>query len=206
MRMTLTLCCLVLPFFVGSDALAQLPYGSALGEMRLSFDATDQVDQIDVQSGGEFEFFVMAEVSFGDPTRDAVDGINAWEAMVEFPAQVNILEREVFGNPLTCTGGSCGDDWFVILDGCVRASDGRSRLVRYRAQLLNDVEDQVIRLAPTSLSSFDGLSPGWAACVREGGPDQYLHPFASGWTSEIVVNSSVSTRSQSWAATKALYD
>jgi len=180
-------------------------YGDPLGDIWLSFDPDLLATETTVEAGAMFEWYVLVNVSFPDPNRNAIDGINAWEALVEVPAQIKIHERELFENPLTCASGVCGDDWYVLLDGCILGSESQTRVLRYSAQLLNDVEDVELKLVPGAFSNFEGTAPGWSICQSTGNPVTDLHPFANGWSQSIVINSSVPTQNKSWAAVKALY-
>ena len=188
-----------------SSSSAAQNYGDPLGDIWLSFDPDLLETQTTVESGGTFEWYVLVNINFPDPDRDAVDGINAWEALIEVPSEISILERELFENPLTCTNGVCGDDWYVLLNGCILGNEGQTRVLRYRGQLLNDVQDVELKLMPGAFNSFDGTAPGWSICQSTGNPVTDLHPFGNDWSQSIVINSSVPTKNNSWAAVKALY-
>lgn len=180
-------------------------YGSPLGDLRLSFAPDEDVLTLDVEPFAEFSWYVIAAINFGDPTANSRDGVIAWEARVETSPEIAILGREPAGNPLTCEGGSCGDEWHVFLSTCFFAEDGPFQLVRYRAQLLSEAKDLEIRLLPPTVSDFDGLAPGWVECSFVGHPVEAKHPFATGWEETLVVNSSVAASTSSWSALKARY-
>ena len=180
-------------------------YGSPLGELRLSFAPDEDVLRLDVEPFTTFSWYVLTAVDFGNPTANSRDGMIAWESQIEVPPEIDVLGREPAGNPLTCGGGSCGDEWHVFLSTCFFAEDGPFQLVRYDAQLLSDAKDLEIRLAPPTVSDFDGLAPGWVACSFVGQPIESRHPFATGWDEPLVVNSTVAAGSSSWSALKARF-
>ncbi|HEX9641475.1 MAG TPA: hypothetical protein VGB13_09195 [Candidatus Krumholzibacteria bacterium] len=180
-------------------------YGPPLGSLRLSFDANAPTQELDVEPFTTFSWYVMAEVDFGDPTANSRDGLLLWEARVAHSPEINILDRQVQGDPLTCANGSCGDEWQVYLSRCFFANEAPFLLVRYDAQLLTDVSDLEIKLMPTTLSNFGGTAPGWAVCSSHGVPSVDLHPFASGWTTALIINSSVRAEAASWSALKARF-
>jgi hypothetical protein len=190
---------------VGSGLVQAQDFGPPLGELRLSFDPVTPTLELDVEPFTTFSWYVMAEVDFGDPTANGRDGLLLWEARIAASPEIDILDRQVEGDPLTCANGSCGDEWQVYLSRCFFASQSPFLLVRYDARLLADVSDLEVQLMPTTLSNFGGLAPGWAACSSHGVPEEDLHPFASGWTTALIINSSVRAEDASWSALKARF-
>jgi hypothetical protein len=179
-------------------------FGIPLGDLHLSFDPNSKIQEIDVTLSQEFSWYVIASVDFGDPTANGRDGIISWEALVDLPPEITVLSRTVAGDPLICGDGSCGDDWNLLLSTCLVAEEGPFLLVHYSAELNVEAQDLEIRLLPPTLSEFDGTAPGWAACSFNGGPED-LHPFATGWSSTLIINSSVKSEKSSWSAVKARY-
>jgi hypothetical protein len=111
----------------------------------------------------------------------------------------------VEGEPWTCGDGSCGDEWYVYLSRCFFADQSPFQLVRYDAQITAAVQDLEVRLLAPPLSSFGGTAPGWRLCSNNPDPTVSLHPFATGWETALIINSSVRTEEASWSSVKARF-
>ena len=189
--------------FAGASAPAQT-YGPPLGMLRLSFDSTQYVDRVDVEEMQDFSWYCQVAIDFGSPALNASDGLLLWESAISIPPQIAVLSVDWLA-PYTFCDTCSNSDWRVYLAACVFAEDTPKAILRFNARLLTSVDDLVIALGPASPSNFGSTAPGWHVCAGVGNPAVDLHPFASGWSQQLVVNSSVAQRVESWSATKARY-
>jgi hypothetical protein len=203
--LTLALVLSILLLTLAAPVAAQ--QGPDLGQLFLSFDP-DLVDQdLDLEPNQTFDVYLRAQVDFGDlgePARNDFDGIKTWETCVTMPPEITVLDRIVMHPSFNGADDSCGENWQMVLDSCLRAENTPATLVRYRCRLDLDVTNLEISLEAASPSSIEGERPGWFQCVFTGQPSD-LHAFASGYTEPVVINGGVATDGASWSSLKGRF-
>ena len=179
-------------------------YGPPLGALRLSFDPDQQRRRLDVAAMQDFSWYFQVDIDFGSPALNFDNGLLLWESTIDIPPQIAVLSLQWLAPYAFCDGCS-NTDWRVLLAACVFAESTPKAILRFNARLLTDADDLVIGLGAASPSNFGNTGPGWRVCANTGNDALDLHPFASGWTEELVVNSTVGQQRLSWSAIKSRY-
>jgi hypothetical protein len=179
-------------------------FGPALGSLRLSFDDTQAVHRLDVEAMQNFSWYLQVDIDFGSPALNFDNGLVIWEAALQVPPQVAVLSLQWLAPYAFCDDCS-NTDWRALLASCVFARDTPKAILQVHARLLVDANDLEIGLGPASPSNFDSTAPGWRVCANTGNDLLDLHPFASGWTDQLVINSTVATTTQTWSSLKTRY-
>jgi len=179
-------------------------YGPPLGSLGLSFDPGVLQRRIEVAAMENFDWYVTVAIDFGSALQNGRDGLLIWEASLAVPPEITILSAEHVPDVAFCDECSA-TDWRALLGRCVFADETPTVMVHYQAKLLQDVDDLTISLVPASPSNFGDTAPGWRVCANTGDALVDLHPFATGWTNPIHVNSTVANERSSWSALRGRY-
>ena len=162
--------------------------GSALGQLYLSFEPGPRSSVLGVSPFRPFRFYLVASVDFanaGLAAENLRNGIGGWEAGIELPEAVVVIERRTPGAccPLGCVDKQgTQDDWFVELCGASVAAASPIVLVEYLAMLTEANAVDVPLGITTPETSIIG-TPGWREQQPSGECGEYrcVRPFRPGW-------------------------
>ena len=217
-RALLTLVAFSIAF--SAPASHAVEFGQPLGQLYLSFDASERVESQRISAFRSFRVYLLAEVDYGqlgNSGQNFVNGISSWEARIQLPAELLVLERVTPGSccEVGCSKRGTPDNWFVSLCNEATAAFSPVVLVEYLC-LLTDLQTEGLKIgiAPAQPSSFADLGPrqpmpGWRERLPSGfcGQQRCLRPFMDGWQNAgVVINPArVGVEASSFSALKSRY-
>ena len=167
-----------------------------------------------IMTAVEFQLYLVAEIDFSlvDRTeQNGVNGPNAWEASISFPAELALIGTTLFPEGSAVDLNPSASDYQVGTGATMPAGPAPIVLAEFTVLLLGQTRSMRLDLGAVEgpTASFDGV-PGWAegfalnGCTNQGGfAIPCLFPF------DFVGDLSLvwpSTETETWGALKARFD
>lgn len=188
-----------------SDArflIHHIPAAQSAGSIYPSAIANGRVGELSATPGIAFDFYIVIDNDAAAVGNPPASGISAWEARVNVPVDLVVLERALT-LPSAIDFIPDANIW-VVGTGGVCIGDDPFAVVRYRAMLMFPYSDLVVSIGPAAPTSFEDGSPGWSNGGCAGDEVGGLWPFPE--RHELVINpAGVPAAAVSWGEIKATY-